>query len=750
MATDFSNVIARCLTYPQPPTQELVDLVGEVLAMPASRDRAGLEDMQRRIEATPGANGQVALVYGGATKIKGYVFEAPKLPEIRGASALLDWVNEVGIDDLWQQHLPMPDMPDAPHACLVYASGGSFLAFAPTALGQTLATAAERCYSEQTLTANSAAVSANFSLLELRFGRKPLAYWCDDFVRDCENGDHCDALFDYYYPPEGVAEDDLPQRFLNRKSFGEVVTLLATMFNRRRDERASHGEVRYLPHYALQPWDVKCASSDVRPAMLKAQVGSDERVLSEPAARKLAAGRVVKGKAVSASLAQRLQPWRVPEALRDHSWNQRWEVFLRSEEGCTTPYADALRKKGVVAIDPADDLYQIGAASKPARYIGLIYADGNNIGRLMATLTSPVIYQQVSQALSDVAVQAVFGGLAQHLEPERVFDREDERRDWKHPFEILAIGGDDFFIVVPGDRAFAVALTIAQIFEQQLTQRFQQLQTVFPAFTLPDPACLAERSRYAGHDEGAATFQAHAPLVGLSAGVLIAQENAPFFFLHDLVEQLLKNAKQLAQRHAAAFNCEEQPQTRFYGGAVDFMVLKSTTMVSDNIAAFRKAALHDYKPKCVRKGEEQTPPPPPVMDDQAAQQAATKEQVRRLTARPYTWAEFAGLLASAQALQQARMPRSQLYRLRRTLDTAEQGGILTSTMEYLYTRARLRTQVATVLVDHIEHAWCYGRQIGSNAAIATPPWSLWPGQGYETIWPDLLEAYDFVGAAEDA
>ncbi|MEN9223118.1 MAG: hypothetical protein Q6M04_11850, partial [Thermostichus sp. BF3_bins_97] len=33
---------------------------------------------------------RIGLVYGGATKIKGYVFESAKLAEVRGASALLD------------------------------------------------------------------------------------------------------------------------------------------------------------------------------------------------------------------------------------------------------------------------------------------------------------------------------------------------------------------------------------------------------------------------------------------------------------------------------------------------------------------------------------------------------------------------------------------------------------------------------------------------------------------------------------
>lgn len=40
---------------------------------------------------------RIGLVYGGATKIKQYVFEASKLPDIRGASALLDRINLVDL-----------------------------------------------------------------------------------------------------------------------------------------------------------------------------------------------------------------------------------------------------------------------------------------------------------------------------------------------------------------------------------------------------------------------------------------------------------------------------------------------------------------------------------------------------------------------------------------------------------------------------------------------------------------------------
>ena len=40
---------------------------------------------------------KIGVVYGGATKIKPYVFDVSKLHEIRGASALLDNINLVDL-----------------------------------------------------------------------------------------------------------------------------------------------------------------------------------------------------------------------------------------------------------------------------------------------------------------------------------------------------------------------------------------------------------------------------------------------------------------------------------------------------------------------------------------------------------------------------------------------------------------------------------------------------------------------------
>ena len=166
-----------------------------------------------REQATRLGNPQIALIMGGATKIKQYVFESAKLPEIRGASGLLDRINLYDIPALFaQQPAWLKDLHDgrltrrekmeAEHLvkeirdwfherykveppdcedCLVYASGGEVLAFAPCKLATSLTEAIENLYTQQTLIANSVAVWRACTLMELRFGLRPGQFWLYEF-----------------------------------------------------------------------------------------------------------------------------------------------------------------------------------------------------------------------------------------------------------------------------------------------------------------------------------------------------------------------------------------------------------------------------------------------------------------------------------------------------------------------------------------------------------------------------------------
>jgi CRISPR-associated protein Cmr2 len=628
-------------------------LLNDALVKPPEHpSREDVNRLQAKIVQLLGkGNDQIDLIYGGATKIKGYVFEADRLPEIRGASALLDYV---GIDEVTRicgEH----------QAHIIYAGGGSFLAVAPKGTGAKLAAQIEQAFTDQTQTALSVVVAETFHLIELRFGRVTftdaglVGWWLEEFQKAYRDPALRPQLENYYYE---VDEKTPGARFYNRKTFGEVVTLLTTMYHRRRDERAANGETRYLPIIERLPHTTRCASSDHRPALIEADAYGTSTSVSEASARKLVVGLKVKrdeGRKAE-HLAHQIG-WELPKTIT--SWDTKWQAYL-SGKGATTPYG---KHPDARQADPAFDIQQIGAAGNG--FIGMIYADGNNVGRELAKLKTPQAYADFSKKLEDAAQGAVFAALATHLLPITVSG------DVIHPFEILTIGGDDLILIVPGTQALTIALTIGATFEEKLG--------------------LSEKRTRDDRYLPTTDFDAYTPKIGLSAGVVVAKDDAPIFFLRLLAEELLGSAKKKSRINPNA------------GGAVDFMVMKSITMVTDKIEGFRKEALD---------GEQ-----------------------CRLTARPYLWPELAGLIDTLRALIKAGVPRSQLYRLRAAMEPARDQGPLASTLEYLYTRTRQKPVPSQALYDHIEQAW--------HGAATSPPW-MTDGAKRETIWADLVEIYDMV------
>jgi CRISPR-associated protein Cmr2 len=739
MPIEFAPAVAACLTYPDQPPPDVLKAAQRILGEgefaqnppPSMPSREQVQALNNEIQALlDGVPDQIALVYGGATKIKGYVFEAPRLPEIRGASALLDWVNVRALRQLWIDQLGPRVGADLAAQCILVATGGTFLAFAPAAVGPQLAAAVEACYAEHTLTANSVAVAQTFSLLELRYGRAPLDYWVDQFRTDWSNEELSPFLASYYYPKTGDASPEA--RFYQRKTFGELVTLLASAANRRRESRGDerpeeNPRRRVVGHTPLRPWAAKCASSDVRPAVVAApQPDGDERRLSESSARKLFVGQRMKqtdddrkwfpqALGYTPQVVGELARWQGlrPDALEhtptvtdaEHeaaatawmSWEDRFRLHLHQNE----PAGEYLRMwREVGKARPAQDIGEIAQASELERYIGLIYADGNNVGRRLATLTNPGDYTAFGRKMDHDINQAVFTALASKLRPTEVQPEHGPKR-FVHPFEIITVGGDDVLLIVPGSAALDIALTLAYTFERTQAAGDSARQPF---------------GRYALAMDNGYDFGSYTPSLGLSAGVVIAPETTPIFFLRDLAEELLKNAKGKVRGH---------PE---WGGALDFMVLKSVTMVTDKISTFRDEAYGSDDPG-----------------------------VPRGTARPYLWPEVQGLLHSARQLAPQRFPRSQLYRLReRLLAARHEGGIAPSMVDYLHTAVSgLRPDARERLLKTML-AW------GSTAANRNvPPWlhravevkrrngSVLALNAWETVLPDIVEVAEFVGDGAD-
>lgn len=660
-------------------------------------------------------NSKIGLVYGGATKIKQYVFEAAKLPDIRGASALLDRINLVDLpaffggenDDRFPQckadiefcqnireqwlEESFPGLAQAliPEL-IIYSTGGNILAFCPAAFVQDLASAIEKRYTHETLTANSCAVGETFKPLELRFGKlkDPIetTFWLEQYLSQTEH-----PLVKPYFDQPDV--NSAEEKFTSRKNFSELVGWLAEQFTQRRNgnQSSKRSSRAYPPIYETHPY-VQRDEGEQRSAIFRAQGLPDTPWLSEPVARKRLMGQMTKRDEALTSWwkdLKRENPSVTWQPGKTESWVTQFEKFLDKQPTLKSKYfstsSDATE---------ARSLREIGDSSKG--FVAYIYADGNNMGGyIRRRIKTPQAYQSFSESIFEATQQSVYIALAHHLHPHLYKpDPQSTRKkaDFIHPFEIITIGGDDVLLVVPADRALEIAKTIAEEFEKLLKDKYPRSARSIP-----------EAHRYCPEAAPASECE-----LSMSMGVLITAEDTPIYYADQLVSQLLKSAKKRAK--------DLKKEHHYYSGTIDFLVMKAVTMISSNISEFRSQGL-------------------------------TKEQdklpILKLFAAPYTLHEIDGLIKTTRALKQAKFPRSQLYQLRSLLERGKRTAIL----NYRYFRVRL-TQGQAELKTNFEEAWCRPENNDNKGNLA--PWMLakrgenGKSSTYETIWRELVDLYPFI------
>jgi len=621
----------------------------------------------------------IGLVLGGATKIKGYVFESGKLPEMRGGSALLDRLNLLDCRALFgernERYGKVPTFCDAPE-CVIYANGGDVLALAPATLGNEIAAAIEALYTQETLTGRCVAVADCFDLIELQYGLEPTAFWWEDYLAAWQDEETRKVLEAYY----GRADNEAGAKvaFFKRKAFGELATSLALQRFRRREGNEDGRGRQPVVQFETIPYLRRCHSCDHRGAVV--YIPLRDEYLCEPCARKRVVGELAKKLERDIRWFTDRFIWKPPEV---RAWYWGYEEWLGTQ-GLADDYAQVPLRE----VDNPRDLSEIGQVAKPRRFIGLVYGDGNNVGAIIEKIRTPAEYRQFAHKLFDATQKAVFRALADNLKATKI-TRRDERtgktgEEWIHPFEIISIGGDDVFLIVPGDKALPIARDIARYLEEAFQSR-----------------CLATEKgltvhRYRPLEQTQPVTPEPQPAISLSAGVIIAGENTPIFFLHDLVTALLKSAKAKAK---------ELKEQGYRGGTLDFLILKAIPMVTTELTDFREAAyLVEFPKACLR-----------------------------LTARPYTLVEVDGLLAAAQALKRADFPRTQLHAMRRYIRL----GRMTATVNYLY--FRIRSRASDVLNRAFDLSWHRQPGLVPWRQVTTGDKETW-----ETSLLDLVEIYDFV------
>jgi Cas10/Cmr2, second palm domain len=281
-------------------------------------------------------------------------------------------------------------------------------------------------------------------------------------------------------------------------------------------------------------------------------------------------------------------------ARRHGLWSE-WMEHLRA--GNHWPEnADRLRPVG-----PED----IGDASGRRRgYVGLVYADGNAMGRLVQELESVEACREFSAVVDGSIHQACFESLDEVCRAEVAAVRQAGRL--RLPADILLLGGDDLLVLLPADRTLAFALSVCEKFEQLSRDRIARLPSGdardFFAARLPQGQGMT-----------------------VSCGVAFAPAKYPFYLLFNLAEELLKNAKKggSADKDAGDYRAPSY---------IDFHLVAG-------------ASSQDLGP--VREQDYQT----------------GKESKYHRTLRPYRREQLDKLRQAVERLQAARFPRSKLQAL---------------------------------------------------------------------------------------
>jgi CRISPR-associated protein Cmr2 len=674
-----------------------------------------LEALEQLIEKHPLLwESKIGLIYGGATKIKQYVFEESKLPDIRGASTRLDQINLVDLPTFFHQEIEnryrlytrkvkewfnenyvelsnilIPEL-------IIYSCGGNILAFCPAAYITILTNAIEKRYTERTITANSCAVGNSFRLLELRFGllRENLkeTFWLSKY-REKYNDELVQAVF-------GKINDvsQLEENFKNRKSFNELTTKLAIQFNQRRagNDTQNRPSRCYPPMLETHPY-LRRDETEKRSAITKATSIPGEPYLSETTAIKRQLGDKAKNGKIREIEGYTQE--NIGESITCENWIERFEKFLETDTQLKDKYFADKESKSIKISESLTQLGKVGNG-----YIAYIYADGNNMGGYIQKIRTAREYQYFSQDVDNATKYAVFQALADNLHPRELQGIEEDSKsrvkngNFIHPFEIITIGGDDIILIVPADKALEISKAIGKYFENILLGNFTisgvKIQDNYEAVA-EKPTDFKNCHRYDWKNAEPSKCK-----LSISSGVLITAYNTPIYYAEDLTNQLMKSAKEYAKK---------LKEYGYYGGTVDFLTMKSVTMVSSNIKDFRENALMKEKGSKLK-----------------------------LYAAPYTLHELDGLLQSIKALKTSDFPKSQLYQIRSFLEQGKR----TTILNYCYFRSRLK-QGQTILKEDFEKVWCEAKTNEGNIA----PWmyeNRFKEKYYETIWREMVDLYEFI------
>lgn len=480
---------------------------------------SALEAIESRLARQP----PLSLISADADQIQAYVFESAKIPEVRGASALVEWLNFEGLKEVVRRFGLTEDV-------LVYQGGGAML-LVPAVIADNVWQAIEEQFVATTHVATVTAVSRVVSMRDL----------------------------------------------LERDRFQKVRTALM------HDLQITKLRKGAPVHFEWLPMARRCQACEVRPASAIYTASADRPLLCEACKAKREKGYT-----------QRL-PFRFHDYLLEQPQN-----------GTPLPYLTDVRLENptperiINHVDHAEDLHELSYNG----YVGVIAADGDGVGGILTQLDSLAEFAHFSQNLYRLSNESVFEPLAACL---KVVYRQSPLAGqtlWFHPFELVALGGDDLFLIVPANKALTIAQSITDYWRKHAIG------------TIPE-------NRRSGANK--------LDPPSLSLGLLICPDTFPLYFMHQLAEQLLQHAK-------AARSKARAPE-----GFVDFLILKSSGTLRTEARQVQEV-LYRYQ-----------------------ERGPYGETTLHLTERPHALTAFSNLVQTAVTLKQTGMTRTQRHTLARSL-----------------------------------------------------------------------------------